>query len=124
MVRVYVAGPYWAETPEGIAANVHKAAAEGAELLRLGYVPFVPHSMFHKWSAAPDLSEERILWACCAWLGQCTVMLLLPGWQQSKGTLQELRCARALGMPVFVTRADLLAALPAEGTGTRERGND
>jgi hypothetical protein len=41
--RIYVAGKYSAETPEGRLANTRRAIEVGIHLWHKGYAPFIPH---------------------------------------------------------------------------------
>jgi hypothetical protein len=42
-----------------------------------------------------------------AWLEVSDAVLLIEGWEKSKGTLAEIERAKALGIPVFTTVYDL-----------------
>ncbi len=113
-VRVYIAGPYRADDAAGVQRNVRAASEEGAELLAAGYVPFVPHTMTHGWEDRGDITDEQFLAMDIQWLEVCDAVLVLPGWEQSNGTLGEMAHAGALGLEVFFSRHDLLAAFPIE----------
>lgn len=46
-------------------------------------------------------------------IAECDAIVVLPGWQQSAGTLEEIRCARLMGMPVLdYETLDEIAAPP------------
>jgi hypothetical protein len=53
-MRIYVAGPYTAPTPEAVQKNVDEAMAIGAALLTMGHNPLVPH-----WNHYMDLLLRR-----------------------------------------------------------------
>jgi len=110
---VYVAGPYRAATALAVAGNVHRAAAEAAELLYAhGYAVICPHSMSHGWERHPDYSNERTLEHCCEIVRRCDAVLVSGAWMPSAGSWQEIETALAAGVPVYYSRQDLLSALP------------
>lgn len=113
MRLVYVAGPYRAASEIAVAQNVHRAAAEAAELLYAsGYAVICPHSMSHGWERHPDYSNERTLEHCCEIVRRCDAVLVVGAWMTSAGSLQEIETALAAGVPVFYSRQDLLRSLP------------
>lgn len=117
MIAVYVAGPYGAPTPEGVAANVMRAASVAAELLyQHGYAVYCPHSMSHGFERAQGYTWDRTLESCCEWVQRSDAVLLLPGWQASPGSLLEREVAIAAGVPIFCSVRDLLQAFPARPT--------
>jgi hypothetical protein len=113
MHLVYVAGPYRAASESAVALNVHRAAAEAAELLYShGYAVICPHSMSHGWERHPDYSNERTLEHCCEIVRRCDAVRVGGAWMTSSGSLQEIEAALAAGVPVYYSRQDLLSALP------------
>ena len=113
MRLVYVAGPYRAASEIAVAQNVHRAAAEAAELLYAsGYAVICPHSMSHGWERHPDYSNERTLEHCCEIVRRCDAVLVIGAWMTSAGSLQEIETALAAGVPVYYSRQDLLRSLP------------
>jgi nucleoside 2-deoxyribosyltransferase len=110
---VYVAGPYRAATEYAVACNVHRAAAEAAELLYAhGYAVVCPHSMSHGWERHQCYTNDRTLEHCCEIVRRCDAVLVVGAWLTSSGTLQEIEAALAAGVPVYYSRQDLLSALP------------
>ena len=100
--RVYVAGPYRADTPEQVNAHILQARDAAAALYRLGYSPFTPHSMTARFERDyPDLPDELYLETLLDWLPFCHAILLLPGWESSTGTLAEHKRATELDLHVF-----------------------
>jgi nucleoside 2-deoxyribosyltransferase len=110
---VYVAGPYRAATEYAVACNVHRAAAEAAELLYAhGYAVVCPHSMSHGWERHQCYTNDRTLEHCCEIVRRCDAVLVVGAWLTSSGTLQEIEAALAAGVQVYYSRQDLLSALP------------
>ena len=91
-MRIYIAGPMTGIKDMNFPA-FHAAAAE---LRALG------HEVVNPAELNPDPGTP---WAQCmrvdiAQLVTCDAVVLLPGWEKSKGALIERDLARRLGMPV------------------------
>lgn len=107
---VYVAGPYRAETREGVELHIQTARAVGLQVARKGWCPVIPHTMLaHLDAAAPSIADQFWLDATLELMRRCDAVLLLPGWTQSSGTRAEVAEAQRLGLPVF----DAVDFLPA-----------
>lgn len=106
-LRVYVAGPYTSD-PEACTAEAIKV---GAQLLDLGFAPFVPH-LAHYWHTlhGPRPYEDWMR-IDLAWLAAADVVLRLPG--HSPGADREVHHARTHGIPV-VSDLDELTAWAAQ----------
>ncbi len=58
MKLVYIAGPFGAPTPAGIAENVRRACALGLLACDLGYAPQVVHAGIHRGAYGSDADEK------------------------------------------------------------------
>lgn len=111
MKLAYVAGRYRADTVRGIVENIRAAEAVALELWRLGFAVICPHkntSMFD--GAAPDsvwLQGDLVM------LGRCDLVVMVPGWESSKGACAERERAEMLEINVryWPQDADLLAEI-------------
>lgn len=101
---VYVAGPYCpsgaGNNPQASGITLHnairisyqntkKAIHMGIRLLKLGYIPLIPHlSHFIHQEMDEDLGEEwyKIDYK---YLDVCSAIVMLDGWQQSFGATRE-----------------------------------
>jgi len=101
MIRLFVAGPY---SHGDIVANVRHAERVGAELIALGFAPFIPH-LYHYLHVVNPLDYERIMAVDQAWLEQADGLLRLPGY--SPGADREVDYAQEHGIPVFQTVPDV-----------------
>jgi hypothetical protein len=112
---VYIAGPYTAPTPEGVAQNGARAQALGRSLLEaalakgVNLVPVVPHSLDAGFGGLG--SAEYWYAATASVLIACDYVLLTPDWQDSKGALAEVEIAGDYAVPVFATIDELLDGL-------------
>ena len=96
---VYVAGPI---TNGDTLLNIRNGMKAGTELVKLGYVPFVPHNDFIQYMLDPDaLDYETLLAWDLAWVKRCDAVLRLPG--ESPGADREVQYARSQGLLVVNT---------------------
>lgn len=86
---IFVSGPYSADTPEEIQANVDNAVAIGKALMAKGHYVIVPHSMTHNWDLDTDLTWAHFMDNCIEQLLVSDAIFLLPDWRSSKGACIE-----------------------------------
>lgn len=102
---VYVAGPYSADTVEGRSANIKAAWKAGCQVAALGVYPVVPHmntahmDKIQDWQWWIDATLELML--------RCNAVLMMAGWEKSRGARGEEAMAKKVGIPVFYNIADL-----------------
>lgn len=101
-LRIYIAGPYTAESEIQIRQNVMKALDVGLILWKKGHYPYIPHlthfvDLRAQESGIPMKWEEYIEWDK-AWLEVCDALLFLGN---SKGAWKELEYAKKLGKTVY-----------------------
>jgi hypothetical protein len=107
-LRIYVCGPYTAESETQINQNVAKALDVGLILWKKGHYPYIPHLTHFVDSRARAKGiemkwEEYIEWDK-AWLEVCDALLYLGN---SKGAKQELEYAKKLGKIVYYDIAEV-----------------
>ena len=110
MKRIYVAGPYSADNVLDVLKNIGRGEKVCAELFSLGFAPFCP---WHDKSYVTDMPESNFTVKLfydfsMAWLEVSDAVLLIQGWEESKGTLAEIGRAKELGIPVFVNIKDVI----------------
>ena len=102
MKLVYIAGPYRGLTPEETKLNIAAARHLGKLVARLGYMPVIPHCNTAGFELiAPDLPDEFWLDGTLELMGRCDCVVLVDGWQASKGTMKEITKAVELGMDIY-----------------------
>lgn len=97
--KVYIAGPFRADTPEAVRQNIGFAREAAIRLLRLGYDPIVPHCIFLH--AESDIPDDRYLEWGLNLQRDCGATYLLRGWRGSHGALKEKQHAEYLGQLIF-----------------------
>lgn len=101
--RIYVAGPYSADNVITVLDNMRRGIRVCTELLLKGYAPFCPWLDYQfnlMLRDAESLSVSDFYECSTAWLSTADEMLVLPGWQNSTGTLAEIKLAKEKGIPV------------------------
>ena len=94
---IYVAGPI---TKGNTLLNIRNGMTTGIDLIRRGFVPFVPHNDFIQYILDPDtLDYDTILEQDLAWVEKCDALLRLPG--DSPGADREV--AHAIRHRLLVT---------------------
>lgn len=98
MRLVYVAGPLRSPSRWQYQKNVQAAECVGHELMGLGFAPVIPHKNYENFgeemSAAVLAAELRII-------SGCDLVLVLNGWERSRGTQLEMSFCFAKQIPVF-----------------------
>ena len=101
--RIYIAGPL--STGDRL-ANVQLACAVGRELIVLGYAPLIPH-LTHYMDCTDELGHATWLDVDLPWVEVADGLLRLPG--PSKGADMEEERAEARGIPIYLSKQELLA---------------
>ena len=109
MIRVYVAGPYSANNVMDVLHNIRKGVGVCAQLVTLGFAPYCPWLDHHYVLSGAAITVRDLQEASMQWLGVSQAMLMLSGWEHSKGTRSEWAEALDRGIPVFSSLDDLLA---------------
>ncbi len=110
MKRIYIAGAYSASNVITILDNMREGMRLATKVFLLGYAPFVPWFDFHfqlMLREGENLTVEDYYRYSIAWLEVSDAMLLVSGWQSSKGTLKEIETAHMLNIPIYKYIKDL-----------------
>ena len=110
MKRIYVAGPYSAGNVMDVLRNIRWGIEVSTKVLLAGFAPFCPWLDYH--FVLADHSEKLVVIDfykySLAWLEVSDAMLVLYGWQKSKGTLAEIERAKALNIPIYYDLSTLI----------------
>lgn len=105
---VYVSGKISAETRWEEEKNIRHAEVVMVELLAAGYAVVCPHTMGRY--LGDMLSHAEWMVRGLETMARCDAVVLVGGWQESKGARREVREALAAGLPVWGNYSDLVRA--------------
>lgn len=111
MIRVYIAGPYSSDNILAGLENIRAGMRMATKLLLHGlavFCPWLDHQLFLQLREGEEISLQTIQQHSIAWLKASDAVLVLKGFEASKGTLAEMKEAYALEKPVFFNVMDLL----------------
>lgn len=97
MKVIYIAGPYRGD----VAENMKKAHAVGDKLASAGVAFICPHSNGNPHDHLGQ-SDEYWLESTLEIMRRCDGVQLVEGWEESSGTLGEIKEARKLCKPIFL----------------------
>ena len=107
MRYIYIAGPYTGPTHDHrsfyqIERHILQAAETAKFLCENGIGFFCPHlHSAHFEVIAPDVKPEYWYELDLHLMQACDALYLLPGWENSKGSLRELEIMQEWGRPIF-----------------------
>jgi hypothetical protein len=114
MIKVYVAGPYSADNVITVLDNIREGQRMATKVLLAGYSPFCPWLDFHFQLMLRDgerLTVDDYYRYSIAWLEVSNVMLVLPGYSESGGTMAEIKRAQELNIPIYYDFNAMIADL-------------
>lgn len=110
MKRIYVAGAMSADNILEVLQNIHDGIKLGAQCLKRGYAPFVPHlDILFRIQNGKDLDIPVTTYYeyTLEWLKVTDYMILCPNYKNSVGTLAEIEKAKELNIPIFYSLEEL-----------------
>lgn len=115
MIRVYIAGPYTAPTPEEIDANIDAAEKVVAQIIGSSerFAVLCPHSLGRNFKDGPG-SPDYWYRATMAMAQDCDVCVTVPGWERSRGSVAEVAWFAKHRRTVYDSAAELLLELGRE----------
>ena len=106
MKIVYIAGPYQGKTHGGrsymqIEEHIRMAEKYAIMLWDAGFGVFCPHLNTAHFELKSKAPTQAYVEADIRMLEVCDILFLLPGWENSKGTKQEIERAKELALPIY-----------------------
>jgi len=117
MLRVYVGGPYRCSGKCGVDLNhMRRGLNMGMDVFLAGYYPFIPwlDYLLKLIGRGEELETKHLQDNGIAWLLVSDVLLIMPGFENSSGTLAEIEEAEKHGIPVVYSLEELLEKFPPE----------
>ena len=103
MKKVYLAGRYSADNALQVLKNIGRGEYYAGKLLLNGYAPFCPwldkDYVIQNWTK--EFTVQMFYDYSMAWLEASDLVIVLSGYEQSKGTLAEITRAKELNIPVY-----------------------
>ena len=91
--RIYVAGAYSSDNILGCLENIRKGLRASTEIFLAGFAPFSPwldHQFQFQLRDGETLQVKDFYEYSLAWLDVSDAIFVLPGFENSKGTLAEI----------------------------------
>lgn len=111
-MKIYIAGPLSADTPELMEFNMETAVGAGIALMHKGHTPFIPHLSLYIDRLAvrlgTPLAYEDYMRIDFEWLRECDALLFL---RSSPGADREYMLAVEYGKRIFRSVADIAEAV-------------
>jgi hypothetical protein len=108
MKRVFISGALNSfEGSKGFIENVHKMVKLAGEVRDLGAATYVPCNDILTSISCGGLCHEDYYDHDLTWLEVCEAMILVPGYENSKGVAGEMKKAKELEIPIFKNLEEL-----------------
>ena len=112
---VYIAGPYRAETKEGVESNIERASDIAVKVLEMGHTPITPHLNFRLFEYKTNLTSEEYLKHDLKILARCDAILMIGNWEKSQGAMGEYEYCKVNNIPIFRDWRDVPCLLNGNG---------
>ena len=96
---IYTAGPFSAPTEWGQRCNIRIAECWALAIWKAGHVALCPHANSANFSG--ELDADAFIKGDLEMLSRCDGVLMLPGWEKSRGAQIEMKVAEVMEIPVF-----------------------
>jgi hypothetical protein len=97
----YVAGPYRSNTEWGLVENIRQAEYVASLLWSWGFAVISPHKNTAHFGGIHGLNDDVWLKGDLEILKRCDMVVVLPGWENSSGTKEEIELAKENHMPIY-----------------------
>jgi hypothetical protein len=112
MKLIYIAGPYRGASEWQVVQNIRRAETLALAVWQSGAACICPHKNTALFGGAAE--DSVWLEGDLEMMRRCDAVLCTDDWQRSVGAIEEVRVARAMGLPVFETIAQLQSWLAIE----------
>lgn len=105
-MKIFIASPRGGNTKKDRIERISIASTAGLEVLKLGHLPLVAHSMYAFWEE--KILESHLDQAWKDWLNVCDALLTLEADHSSVADL--LKLAKKLDKTIFTSLTDIPVA--------------
>lgn len=98
---LYVSGPYMGKGEEATERNIQVARKVAMELWGRGHAAICPHANTAHFERECDVTWEDYLRGDLLMIERCDGLVMLPGWENSRGAKMEKMHAEELGLPIW-----------------------
>lgn len=106
MKLIYIAGPYIGDgDPHTIKMNILKASILSLLCWKRGWAAICPHKNtegYEAYEGQDGLTAESWYQGDLEILSRCDAILMVPGWETSKGARKELEYAQMKGLTIYM----------------------
>ena len=104
-MKIYIAGPYSGTDVITILSNIRQGIEAAAKLMREGHQVYCPFLDFLIGLMPGETIDKKIYQKnSLSFIGWCDKVVLLPGWENSRGVKRELDMAGDLGKGIEVLK--------------------
>lgn len=106
MKVVYIAGPFRADNSWLVEQNIRRAEECALVLWKMGFAVVCPHTSTRFFDGTMD--TERFIEGDLEILRRCDALILLIGYEGSRGSMREFDEAGGCGLPIFYWPGDII----------------
>jgi uncharacterized protein DUF4406 len=99
---IYTAGPYSSDTEKGIEENINIARSIAATLWESGHAVICPHANTARFETICQATYDQYIEGDLKIVARCDALVMLPGWELSKGANIEREYAQSLDIPIYI----------------------
>lgn len=105
MKLVYTAGPYTAKHPYQVHQNIEISREMSLKIWKAGHAALSPHLNSAQFDGIA--TYKVFLEGTLIMMERCDAVVMLSGWEKSRGSIGEEGRAKELGIPVFYSWEEL-----------------